>query len=456
MIKIIIDSRLTITGDIPKAVAGEIKKRLTIENPKWIENNKYGYWNGETPQWLTYYEDTENGLIVPRGCQQKALEYLHKQGLAFEVADRTRVLPEVDLTFQGVLHPYQQEAADKILAKDIGVAQMPTGAGKTVVALYCIAQRRQPALVIVHTKELLSQWVAAASKYLGLASSEVGIIGSGNCHIGKKLTIAINRSLYTRVESVRDHIGFFVVDECHKVPARTFADTVSGLDSRYMLGLSATPKRRDGLTRLIYLRMGDRVVELNHIELQGSGHIMGAELIIGDTDFDYPYADDYQAMLKALAENLERNKLIAQDVIKFAKSSRFPALLVSDRKSQCQQIADLVRNSGIRTEVLTGDLSAKKRQKIVADLDAGEIAVLISTTQLIGEGFDNKKLSALFLATPIKSASRVQQVVGRILRTDLEKVLPKIYDYRDQNGVLLSSFKSRLEIYQQLGITLPN
>ena len=216
----------------------------------------------------------------PEGTWPRPPATCESQGVRCQLEDRTRVLHDIKFCFIGNLRSEQQEAADKILAKRFGVAQMPTGAGKTVVALYAVAMRGQPALVIVHTKELLYQWQQAAQLFLGLDKSKIGLLGDGHSDLGKPLTIAIVNSLYTRAEQYREQTGFLIVDECHRVPSRTFSEAVSRFDSRFMLGLSATPQRRDELTRLIYLFLGDRVCKVSHMKLQASGQIMGADLVV--------------------------------------------------------------------------------------------------------------------------------------------------------------------------------
>jgi superfamily II DNA or RNA helicase len=333
---------------------------------------------------------------------------------------------------------------------------MPTGSGKTVVALHCIAQRKQPALVIVHTKELLYQWHKEAQQFLGLKDDEVGLLGDRHSDLGKPVTIAIVNSLYTRAEKYRKQTGFLIVDECHRVPSRTFKEAVAAFDSRYMLGLSATPQRRDGLNRLIYLSLGDRVCNVSQKKLQAAGHIMGADLVTRETGFDYPYDDDYQAMLTALTGDPARNQLIVNDFVDFARDAPDPALMVSDRKEHCNVLAELIRERGIRVAVLTGDTPKNARTQVIEDLNAGKLDVLVSTIQLIGEGFNCKRLAALFLATPSRFAGKIQQVVGRVLRSDNGKSKPVIYDYADQSWVLRASFESRLETYQKLGVTFPN
>jgi len=124
------------------------------------------------------------------------------------------------------------------------------------MALALIAGRRQPALVIVHTRELLYQWRDRAVEFLGCP---VGLVGDGH-FVVEPFTVAIVNSARKHVQELVPHFGHLVVDECHRVPATLFTDVVSHFDSHYLLGLSATAFRSDdGLTRLIYYFMGDRI-----------------------------------------------------------------------------------------------------------------------------------------------------------------------------------------------------
>ena len=146
---------------------------------------------------------------------------------------------------------------DGMLARDFGTLNSATGSGKTIMALYMVARRQQPTLIIVHTKDLAAQWTQRIEAFLGIAADKVGVIGAGKNVVGQEITIALVQSLYKCVEDVAEHIGFLVVDECHRCPSRTFTEAVSGFDARYMLGLSATPWRRDKLSKLIFWHLGD-------------------------------------------------------------------------------------------------------------------------------------------------------------------------------------------------------
>lgn len=141
--------------------------------------------------------------------------------------DNRRTLPEVDFTFTGKLKPFQVEAVKDVLGRDFGTMAAPTGSGKTVMALSVIAERRQPALVVVHTKELLNQWIDRASSFLDLDRSEFGIIGGGKTQIGDRLTVGMVQTLCKCAGDVAPYIGHLIVGECHRAPSRTFTEAVS-------------------------------------------------------------------------------------------------------------------------------------------------------------------------------------------------------------------------------------
>ena len=231
---------------------------------------------------------------------------------------------------------------------------------------------------------------------------------------------------------------------------RTFTQAVAAFDSKYMLGLSATPWRRDGLTRLIYWHLGSKVHEVRRENLVEDGHILKAEVIIRKTDFE-PYHDpseEYSLMLSELTEDPERNALIAGDVAREAANGGGVCLVLSDRKAHCEALAGMLAEYGIRAAVLTGDLSNKKRQEVIKALNSGQVKVLVATGQLIGEGFDCPELSTMFLATPIRFSGRVLQYLGRVLRPAPGKDKARVYDYLDVNvGVLINAARARARVY---------
>ena len=450
-IQIDISTHTLIRGSLPSRVDKYLADRLTFVNPQWEENEKYGYWQGDTPEYLSYLTETSEGLLVPRGVTHRLLKILDFNHVEYAVNDHTRALKEVFFKFKGQLYPYQKNAVTAAAKRRYGVLELPTGAGKTVCALYLIAQRKQPALVICHSKELLYQWRDRAVEFLDLPEKEIGLIGDGKKVVGDRMTIGIVNSIYKKADEIKDRIGFLLIDECHRIASRTFTQAVTCFDSRFLLGLSATPYRRDKLTKLIYFFLGDKVFSIDPKTLQKANKIMRPKLVVRETDFNYWYQDDYGDMISALTLDPDRNRMIARDVLKETNGSEGTALIISDRVEHCQVLYGLIKGKrSIR--ILTGDIPSKDRKKIVEELNQGKVRVLVATSQLIGEGFDLKGLSSIFLACPIKFTGRVKQYTGRILRIGKGKRKAIIYDYLDEPGVLQASFKSRTYAYRELGV----
>jgi superfamily II DNA or RNA helicase len=453
MLTIQIKSNIQIIGTLPDQVEAYLRDRLTFPNPKYLENEKFNYWQGGTPEKLSYFHRTVDGYLLPRGFAAQLIKTFDYYHIPYKVVDLTRLLPPMDFSFQGDLRPYQCEAVKAILGRKFGVLEAPPGAGKTIMALGVIAERKQPALILTHTKELLYQWQERAVQFLGLEKEEIGLTGDGKKTIGHKLTVGIVNSVLKRTEEIGPRIGFVVVDECHRTPSRTFTEAVSGFDCRYMLGLSATPYRRDGLSRLIFFHLGDRVHSIETKSLQQSKQIMTATLVVRETGFDFDYygPEDYQPLISSLAADPARNRMIAGDVLEASGGRNGISLVISDRKEHCKVLAGLVAKQR-PTRELYGDISSAERKRIVAELNRGKIKVLVATSQLIGEGFDLPALSNLFLTTPIKFDGRVKQYAGRVLRTAKGKKPPTIFDYVDRPGVLQTSFKARKRAYAEMGI----
>lgn len=259
--------------EIPEHLKAEICAKLTFTNPAYMEAAKMGRWTGNMPRLLRCYEVIRGGsaLSLPRGFARQLIGLARGFNAPFTLDDHRRVLPEVGVHFSGELRPYQDEAVEAMLSHDFGTLAAPTGSGKTVMALKIIAERRQPSLIVVYTKELLEQWIDRICAFLGINRSEIGIIGNGKHSVGDRITVALVQSLYKCAAKVAPHIGHLVVDECHRAPSRTFTEAVTSFDCKYMLGLSTTPWRRDKLSRLIFWYLGDVLHQVDAAQLVEEG-----------------------------------------------------------------------------------------------------------------------------------------------------------------------------------------
>ncbi|PIE66847.1 MAG: restriction endonuclease subunit R [Deltaproteobacteria bacterium] len=421
-------------------------------NPKWLENERMGRWNRGTKRVLRFYRRFgKAGIVLPRGYTRQLILTLTREKRRFEIDDRRRSLDDVDFQFQGMLKAFQMDAVADMLKKESGTLSAPTGSGKTVMGLYMIARRRQPTVIVVHTKDLAFQWIQRIEQFLGIPADRIGLLGAGKKKIGEQITVALVQSLYRAADGVSPRTGHLVVDECHRTPSRTFTEAVRAFDCRYLLGLSATPWRRDKLSKLIFWHLGDLHHEVNKARLEEKGHILKADVVIRPTEFE-PYVDpvrDYSRMLSELTADDHRNRQIARDVAHEANTGDGICLVLSDRKKHCENLQSLLRfKHELDAELLTGDVSTENRKDVLTRLNRGQVKVLIATGQLIGEGFDCPGLTTLFLATPIRFSGRIMQYLGRVLRPSPGKARAKVYDYVDVRvAPLVSAARARQRVY---------
>ena len=438
--RIELDNNLHLHG-APEKLAAQFCAQFTLDNPLYVAARKAGRYTGHLPPRLCFCEQANGSLIMPRGAANSIVRRAQGHGTV-DVVDNRLTLPEIDLTFRGSLRAYQQQACNGAIDSSMSVVEAGTGSGKTVMACAIIAARKQPTLIIVHNKELLYQWRDRIEQFLGV---EAGLIGDGKFEV-RPLTVGIVNTVRSRLDELTDRFGHVVVDECHRVPASMFTEAVTAFPARYLLGLSATPYRRDNMDNLIGWFVGEHRVQVDMCTLQDVGAVLRPEIVERETGFFYPYRDDYTRMLTALVENVHRNEIIAADIRK--QSERGTALVVSDRVAHLKRLAELAAVEG--GKLLTGQTPKKERLAIVEDLKGGKVPVLFSTLALIGEGFDCPGLDSLLLASPIKFSGRLKQVVGRVLRP-AEGKTPVVVDFIDSRvGVLKNQAWARRQVYEQL------
>jgi superfamily II DNA or RNA helicase len=449
----ILNNRAIMTGIKPET-GRHIRNLFTIENPKFTEAEKMGRYTGDLEPELRFYEIIPGGLSCPRGAAGRLYDICKQHGEAITIVDDRLELDLVDFQFHGTLRPLQADAVSDVMKRDHGTLSAPTGSGKTTMGLFIIAQRKQPALIVVHTRELVNQWVDAIEKFLHIPADEVGVIGGGKFSIGDRVTVALVQSLYKRLNDVSPYIGHIIVDEAHRTPSRVFTQAVDAFPAIYRLGLTATPWRRDGLSRAIFWHLGDVTGQIEKADLLDQGNLCHACVKWIETTFSTALdaSEYYSTALSELTQDLDRNLLIAETVTEHNGTGI--CLILSDRREHCETLADILRHRhGIEAAVLTGQTPAKEREQIVQDLQSGSCRYLVATGQLIGEGFDLPGIEALVLATPLKFSGRLIQYVGRALRPAPGKDKAVIIDFVDHlEPVFAASARHRADVYQGQGI----
>lgn len=437
---------------LPKGIAAQIKTDLTFKNKLYDDAKKYGRFISQelSPTIDFWYEDIAAGqLYFPKGYMKSVVTLLKHHNLPYRIEDKTVCFKDdkrYNFKFTGSLRHYQQRACDDMLKYPNGLLEARTGSGKTVMGLYIIAQRQQPTLVLVHSKELLNQWKSAVKKFLG---ENAGTIGDGKYDV-RPITIGIINSVRNKIAQVRDIFGHVICDECHRVPSSTFTDALLHMRGKYTLGLSATAFRNDGLDRAITAFVGPKLHTVSNIELEDVGAVLKPEIYKVKSDF-YTPKTDFQDIIKSLSRDDIRNKLIAKIAIADTARQDEAILIAVDRVAMGETIGKLLESMGHKSHVLHGTISSDNRKRIVKDMREGRVKILIATTSLIGEGFDLDRLSSLLLASPIKYSGKLIQVVGRCIRPADGKTA-RVYDVRDdQVNTLYKQGVERDKIYKTQG-----
>jgi superfamily II DNA or RNA helicase len=317
-----------------------ITQALTMPNPEYEKLKRMGRPTWGIPQRLELFVLDRGDLVAPRGFEIKLREILKAQGIRPEDVIRYdfKEFPRVDFgPWTGPpLRDYQQPAVQKVLQQGGGVLVSPAGSGKTLMGFKIIESWRQPTLWLTHTLDLLHQSADNAKAFLG-GVGDIGIIGDGKVNWGSgKLFVATVQTLAanpTLVSTLSNLVGTVVVDEAHHFPARQFVETVAKFPARYLLGLTATPDRKDGLQRYMYEGLGPLAYEVKRDGMYEAGALILPEVKFVYTDFTRKSAEpdpneaaennvdaggedlDYTGLLKELCEDEARAQLVAENVL---------------------------------------------------------------------------------------------------------------------------------------------
>jgi superfamily II DNA or RNA helicase len=443
---------------LPSPLLAELKRLAAFQNPEFYKIQKMRLSTALIPRVIACAEDLPLFVALPRGCMPEAEHSLTEHGVKLSIDDQRHDGAPFEATFNGELTNVQAEAARALLAHDIGVFVGPPGIGKTVLGTYLVAERARSTLILVHRKPLLEQWIAQLAMFLGLNEKEVGQIGAGKRKPNGRLDVAMIQSL-VRTDKVDDLVadyGHVIVDECHHLPAISFERVLSEVKARFIVGLTATPQRRDGHQPITEMQLGPVRYKVN-VKSQVARRPFEHKLIVRGTEFRLGSENvdsGIQEIYGALARSDARNRRILDDVIAVLQEGRSPIVL-TERKEHVDYFADQLRGLVRHVVVLRGGMTAKDRRASADQLasipDAAERLVL-ATGRYVGEGFDDARLDTLFLAMPISWKGTLIQYSGRLHRHHPGKTEVRIYDYVDREvPMLVRMFEKRLRTYRAIG-----
>ena len=435
------------------------KSELTLDNPEYYKKVRMGLWLGGTPENICLYEKRGDDLILPFGCVAE----LRK--LFPDVPCMSRIKPcEPFYYASGInLYPYQEEAVKTALNVRNGVIVMPCGSGKTQTALEIIARLGVPTLWLTHTQDLLNQSLTRAKSVLNCVNSSYGTITGGKVNIGTGLTFATVQTLSKLdLSHYRDAWGCVIVDECHKAigsPTKVmqFYKVLSNLSCRYKFGVTATPKRADGLEKSMFALIGDIICEISRDEVKDTTCPVKVEFV--ETGYmpnlDMALSGDGTINYAGLVDDLTHNSKRFECVSNVLESLEGAVLVLANRVEYLQHLEKEYKRKSICLSALGNSKAAKaERKEALRKLNNGELDAVFCTYQLAAEGLDCPNLKYVVFATPEKDPTRIQQASGRVGRKAEGKSHGTVIDFVDEFGLYKSWQKKRLSIYKKLGYAI--
>jgi superfamily II DNA or RNA helicase/very-short-patch-repair endonuclease len=435
-----------------------------FQNPEFYKAQAMRLSTYNKPRVVACAEDLPHHIGLPRGCVDDVRKLLAELGVGMGIRDERHDGSSLEVTFQGELRPEQKTAADAILRHETGVLAATTAFGKTVVAAWLIAQRGVNALVLVHRRQLLDQWIERLSTFLDIPAKSIGRIGGGRSRPTGRVDVGIIQSLVRKgvVSDIVADYGHVIIDECHHLSAHSFEQVARQAKARFVLGLSATVARKDGHHPIIFMQCGPVRHQVN-ARAQAASRPFEHFVLVQPTAFQparNPDPDkriEFQTLYQELIDDHARTRQICEDVIDSVRHGRSP-LLLTERNDHLVRFEKELATRVDHVVVLRAGIGKKQRQAVnerLAGIPRHEGRVILATGKYVGEGFDEPRLDTLFLTLPVSWRGTVAQYAGRLHRLYDGKRDVRIYDYADLNVPMLARmFDRRCRGYEAIGYTI--
>ena len=448
-----------------------------ISNPIFYKHQAIGTSNFNTSRWIYLGKDYLSGYIqIPRGLLDELLDGVKQADIDYEIEDERQGGSNIDVTFKGELRSEQDRALKELTKYDNGILHAATAFGKTVVSSAIIAQKKVNALIIIEASALMEQWKEALEKFLNIKeelptyetktgrikkrTSLIGTLQGTHDSMTGIIDVAMAGSLCKKGEyhKLLNQYGLVIIDECHHSASETIANVLKEVKAKYVYGVTATPKRGDGLEKINYMLIGpirygytakEKAME------QGIQHLVYPRftrtvpprgVITGKMHPNEAY--------EMIHNNDLRDEQIVEDVKNCVLAGRTPVVL-SRYKDHSEKLYERLKAYADHVFLMTGNNSKKEHKKILEQMhqvDKAETLILIATGSLVGEGFDFPRLDTLFMATPVSFRGVVEQYAGRLNRDYEDKENVIIYDYVDNHIPMFNNmYMKRLKAYKQIG-----
>lgn len=431
-----------------------LKDELNFLNTEYLTKRRLGKSTYKVQKYFKLISESGDLISLPRGFLKQLILFLNSQHIVYTTHEDHAILDEVNFNSNIELIPAQASVVKSAAECNQGVIVAPSGSGKTIMGLELIASKKQPALILVHRKQLFDQWIERIQTFLGITKTHIGQYSGVKKKIGKQITVGLLQSLARKgdLSELQNAFGTIIVDECHHIPASTFREVVAQLNPKYLYGLTATPKRKHNDEKLIYVYIGDIIAEMSAPDIHiDEGKIAGGapNILIQSTNLDVPFkftTDNFQLLAKIISCDTGRNRLVTENILNETRNNK-KILVLSERKEHLE-ILNMYLKSKCETIVISGDDSARSRKSKLAQIENGHYQAIFSTGQFFGEGVDVRGIACLVLAFPFAFEGKLAQYMGRLRDIGVQKL---IIDFRDKNIPFLEKqFKQRMQYYQKL------
>jgi hypothetical protein len=444
-------------SELPLKMVLELKKMATFANPKYFEAQRMRFSTWNIPKYIFCGDDDDDYMYLPRGLATDIEDTLTKAGFEVKMEDLRNDNEPLELRFSGNLYDFQETTIDHLYNEENSVLVAPTGTGKTIMAIYMMTARKRNTLILVHRSTLIEQWMSSICEFIPeIERKDIGVLGAGRKKLKGKIDIAMLQSM-ANIEDLEEKTkgyDFLIIDECHRVPTVTFEPVLKSINARYVLGLTATPQRKDRFEKIIFMQCGPIAYTVEDINLQNQERKV---FFRNTTISELGNVSSIQRLWNYLTESEERNDQILTDIMRLLEEGRSP-LIISDRTEHIEELSQNLReHSDTPVYILKGSVGKKERGRIFDSLrehiSSGSTYCLFATGSLLGEGFDLPELDTMVITMPISFKGRLTQYVGRLHRQNSPgKKEIVVYDYVDTcSGMTISMFKKRLSAYRKLG-----
>lgn len=439
-LKIVLHDSLYVEFEgLSKSFLNLLKRMASFYNPEFYMRQKQRLSTFNTPRIVSTYDLNERYIVLPRGLLEPLRRLGTKHKIKLEIQDK-RLLEKATLPPLSLeLREQQIDVFNSLIPFDYSLLIAPPGFGKTAVASAIIAERGVKTLILVNKTALIDQWKERLMSYFSIDGKQIGLLGKGKNTLNGSLDIATLQSLKNRPELIEEY-SQIIIDEAHHIPAVSFEIPLKRFKGKYVVGLSATPKRKDGMEAIMRLQCGEIVHEIKKSTTKRH------HLKTVPTQYD-TLLGHFSMILSELSEDTERNQLIV-DEIKTLQHRK--VLVLSERIEHLNHLYHALKLYNIDALLLYGAMGTKmKREQFAQTTDA---SLILSTSSYIGEGIDIGHLDTVVFTMPISYDERMVQYLGRIGRQGQECLAIDFIDH--QVPLLKSSFTKRLKGYKKMGYNL--